>query len=240
MAQYADWMFCLVRTSSEDIRQLGISFVLIDMNSPGINVKPIVTLDQPAEGFQEINMVYFEDVKVPKKNLVGEEGKVGLVQTLEFERGNAYSPGLRGAMSHIKSVAAATADGRGKPYSEDNNLRRKISDADIQIAAMEYTELRILGALAAGQNLGPESSILKTRGTELQQLVTEIALDIAGSYSAPLDQLTPAPGDNYMPVGPEAANGVAQDYFNTRKVSIYAGSNEIQRNIMSKLVLGLS
>ena len=99
--------------------------------------------------------------------------------------------------------------------------------------------MRILGALAAGQNLGPESSILKTRGTELQQAVTELAMEITGNYASPLVQSTPAAGDNFRPVGPEASNGVTQEYFNTRKVSIYAGSNEIQRNIMSKLVLGL-
>ena len=109
----------------------------------------------------------------------------------------------------------------------------------VQILAMEYTELRILGALAAGQNVGPESSMLKTRGTELQQAVTELALEISGHYVSPLDQSTPAPGDNFQPIGSQSANGVAQEYFNTRKVSIYAGSNEIQRNIMSKLVLGL-
>jgi len=104
---------------------------------------------------------------------------------------------------------------------------------------MEYTELRILGALSAGQNVGPESSMLKTRGTELQQAVTELALEVTGTYASPLDQSTPFPGDNFQAVGPVEANGSAQEYFNTRKVSIYAGSNEIQRNIMSKLVLGL-
>ena len=105
--------------------------------------------------------------------------------------------------------------------------------------SMEYTELRILGALAAGQNVGPESSMLKTRGTELQQAVTELALDISGNWSIPLDESTPKDGDNFSPAGPIEHNGVSQEYFNARKVSIYAGSNEIQRNIMSKLVLGL-
>ena len=241
MAQYADWMFCLVRTSNEDIRQMGISFILIDMNTPGISVKPIITLDTPAEGYQEINMVYFEDVKVPKENLVGEQGKgwTCAKYLLEFERGNAYSPGLKGAMSHLKRAAAAEQDGSGQSFADSPDFMKKFNDVEVQILAMEATELRILGALAAGQNLGPESSILKTRGTELQQAVTELALEIAGSYAAPLDQSTPAPGDNFQPIGPQASNGVAQEYFNTRKVSIYAGSNEIQRNIMSKLVLGL-
>ena len=241
MAQYADWMFCLVRTSNEDIRQMGISFILMDMNTPGISVKPIITLDTPADGYQEINMVYFEDVKVPKENLVGEQGKgwTCAKYLLEFERGNAYSPGLKGAMAHLKQAAAAERDGAGQSFSDSADFMKKFNDVEVQILAMEATELRILGALAAGQNLGPESSILKTRGTELQQAVTELALEISGNYAAPLDQSTPAPGDNFQSIGPQAHNGVTQEYFNTRKVSIYAGSNEIQRNIMSKLVLGL-
>ncbi len=241
MAQYADWMFCLVRTSAEDIQQLGISFLLIDMNTPGITVKPIVTLDAPAEGFQEINMVYFENVEVPKENLVGEEGKgwTCAKYLLEFERGNAYSPALKGAMNNLRNVARSTKDGSGQSYADNADFRRRFGDAEIQIAALEYTELRILGALSAGQNVGPESSMLKTRGSELQQIVTELATEIAGNYVLPLDQSTPASGDNFAPVGPDSANGTAQEYFNTRKVSIYAGSNEIQRNIMSKLVLGL-
>ena len=241
MAQYADWMFCLVRTSNEDIRQLGISFILIDMNTPGISVKPIETIDQPAEGFQEINMVYFEDVKVPKENLVGELGKgwTCAKYLLEFERGNAYSPALKGAIAHLGSSAMQTLDGEGRPLSSSGDFQRQYNSVKIQIDAMEATELRILGALAAGENVGPESSMLKTRGTELQQAVTELAMDIAGYYAAPLDQSTPDPGDNFQPVGPATTNGVTQDYLNTRKVSIYAGSNEVQRNIMSKLVLGL-
>ena len=241
LAQYADWMFCLVRTSNEDIRQMGISFVLIDMKTPGIEVKPIITLDEPQDGYQEINTVYFNDVKVPKENLIGEEGKgwTCAKYLLEFERGNAYSPSLNGAMTHLESFAKSEDDGTGQSYWENTSFQKRYNDVKVQILSMEYTELRILGALAAGQNVGPESSMLKTRGTELQQAVTELALEISGHYANPLDQGTPAPGDNYQPVGPQDASGVTQEYFNTRKVSIYAGSNEIQRNIMSKLVLGL-
>ena len=241
LAQYADWMFILVRTSQEDIRQMGISFMLVDMNTPGITVNPIITLDQPTEGYQEINMVYFEDVKIPKENLVGEEGKgwTCAKYLLEFERGNAYSPSLKGAMNHLQGFAQSENDGTGQSYWDNADFQRRFQDVQVQILAMEYTELRILGALAAGQNVGPESSMLKTRGTELQQAVTELAMEITGVYASPLDQSTPAPGDNFQPVGPVDGNGAAQEYFNTRKVSIYAGSNEIQRNIMSKLVLNL-
>ena len=241
LAQYADWIFCLVRTSQEDIRQLGISFLLIDMKTPGIEVKPIITLDTPQAGYQEINMVYFEDVVVPKENLIGEQGKgwTCAKYLLEFERGNAYAPSLKGALDHVELMARAERDAEGRLYAENEDFQRRLNDVRVQVLAMEYTELRILGQLAAGQNVGPESSMLKTRGTELQQATSELAMEVAGHYRAPLDRSTPATIEDYAPVGPVAANGVTQDYFNKRKVSIYAGSNEIQRNIMAKLVLGL-
>ncbi len=241
LAQYADWIFCLVRTSQEAKQQLGISFLLIDMRTPGVTVNPIITLDQPKTGSQEINMVYFEDVVVPKENLVGEVGKgwTCAKYLLEFERGNAYSPMLKGVLSQIRAMAATEADGGGAAMASDAAFKARIDEVEVQILAMEFTELRILGALAAGQNVGPESSLLKTRGTELQQAVTELALEVSGYYANPFDASTASENDGFQPVGPDHANGVAQDYFNTRKVSIYAGSNEIQRNIMSKLVLGL-
>jgi alkylation response protein AidB-like acyl-CoA dehydrogenase len=241
LAQYADWIFCLVRTSQEAKQQMGISFLLIDMHSPGVTVNPIVTLDQPPSGHQEINMVYLENVVVPKENLVGEVGKgwTCAKYLLEFERGNAYSPTLKGVLAQIRAMAAAETNGYGASLMSDSGFKTRIDEVEVQVFAMEFTELRILGALAAGQNVGPESSLLKTRGTELQQAITELALEASGYYANPFDASTPIEGDNFQPVGPEYSNGVSQEYFNTRKVSIYAGSNEIQRNIMSKLVLGL-
>jgi alkylation response protein AidB-like acyl-CoA dehydrogenase len=220
---------------------MGISFLLIDMHSPGVTVNPIITLDQPPAGHQEINMVYLENVVVPKENLVGEVGKgwTCAKYLLEFERGNAYSPALKGVLAQVRAMAGAEPNGYGEPLVADASFKARIDDVEVQILAMEFTELRILGALAAGQNVGPESSLLKTRGTELQQAITELALEASGYYASPFDASTLAEGDNFRPVGPAHANGVAQDYFITRKVSIYAGSNEIQRNIMSKLVLGL-
>ncbi len=240
MAQYADWIFCLVRTSDEDIRQKGISFLLIDMKSEGISTKPIVTLDMPAEGEQEINMVYFQDVKVPKTNLVGEVGKgwTCAKYLLEFERGNAYSPALKSSVDILRKRADELSDNGAGGRKMKPTLDR-ISTLEINVLALEYTELRILSSLSAGENVGPESSMLKTRGTELQQEATDIALEISGNYALPLDVSTAEVGDNQPFIGPADHIGVAQDYFNTRKVSIYAGSNEIQRNIMAKLVLGL-
>ena len=243
LAQHADWIFCLVRTSLEEKRQLGISFLLIDMQSPGVSVKPIVTLDQPPPGLQEINTVYFEDVEVPKANLIGEEGRgwTCAKYLLEFERGNAYSPALKESLAHLRALAPIEAGSDGRCMAADEDFTARLRDLEVQVLAMEFVELRILGALAAGQNVGPESSMLKARGTELQQAVTELSLELRAYYGLPLDRSTPfaAPDEKPSVGGPAQAVGVAQAYFNTRKASIYAGSNEIQRNIMAKLVLGL-
>ena len=173
MAQHADMIFCLVRTSNEEIRQMGISFLLIDMHSPGIIVQPIVTLDKAPEGHQEINTVFFEDVKVPKENLIGEEGKgwTYAKYLLEFERGNGYSAGLYSSLEKIVDMAKTPTSG-GEPLMEDSSFKEKLADVEVQINAMEATELRILGSLSAGQNVGPESYLLKTRGTEIGHLIT--------------------------------------------------------------------
>ena len=241
LAQHAEMMFCLVRTSQEEKRQMGISFLLIDMKSPGVSVSPIVTIDMPLEGHQEVNMVYLEDVKVPKENLIGEEGKgwTCAKYLLEFERGNAYSPSLKHSLERIKDQASVQDNGFGQMLSEDEVFTKKHSEIEIQVLALEFTELRILSALNAGQNVGPESSMLKTRGTELQQAVTELALEVSAQFGLVKDQASPLPGDNVRAIGSQFASGRAQHYFNTRKVSIFAGSNEIQRDIMAKLVLGL-
>ena len=241
LAQYADWIFCLVRTSTEERRQLGISFLLIDMHSPGVTVKPIITLDQPVAGFQEINTVYFEDVEVPKANRLGEEGRgwTCAKYLLEFERGNAYSPALKQSLAGLEALAKTEPNGGGAPLIADEAFATQLRGLEVQVLAMEFVELRILGALSAGQNVGPESSMLKARGTELQQAVAELALESCGYYGFPLDQSTPLSDELGPGVGPIHASGAAQRHFNTRKVSIYAGSNEIQRNIMAKLVLGL-
>ena len=240
MGQFADMIFCLVRTSDDDIRQMGISFLLIDMHSPGIEVQPIVTLDCPPEGHQEINMVHFTDVKVPVENLIGEEGKgwTYAKYLLEFERGNAYSHGLKASLDQVRKIAQAEQQG-GNTLIDESGFQKKLAETEIAISAMEFTELRILSQLSAGKNVGPESSLLKCRGTELQQQLTELVLEATGNYAVPFDNPGPETGQNELPIGPDYANVAAPEYFNTRKVSIYAGSNEIQRNIMAKMVLGL-
>ncbi len=241
LGQFADMIFCLVRTSDEDIPQKGISFLLIDMHSPGIDVQPIVTIDNPPAGYQEINMVHFDDVKVPVENLIGEAGKgwTYAKYLLEFERGNAYSHGLKASLNHIKQMASSEQNGQGSSLMEDEEFKQKLSSTEIAISAMAFTELRILSSISTGKNVGPESSLLKCRGTELQQELTELAVEAVGNYTVPFNHPAPEKGLNFEPIGPDYANVTAPEYFNTRKVSIYAGSNEIQRNIMAKLVLGL-
>jgi len=239
-AQHADMIFCLVRTSNEDIRQKGISFLLIDMHSEGIEVQPINTLDNTPIGNHEVNTVFFEDVKVPKENLIGEEGKgwTYAKYLLEFERGNGYSSELYSQLQKIIKQAK-TEDVSGNSLAEEPEFKESVAKIEVQINAMEATELRILGSLTAGQNVGPESSLLKTRGTEIGQAITELAVEIVGYYALPFNNPGPEIGVNEPHIGSQFANTAAPRYFNYRKASIYAGSNEVQRNIMAKLVLGL-
>ncbi len=238
-AQWADWIFCLVRTTAGKKPQEGISFILIDMKTPGIEVKAIDTLDGPPKGEQEVNQVFFDDVKVPKENLIGkqDEGWTYAKYLLEFERGNAYAPGLKRSLKKVRTIAAAEGS-NGEKLIDDADFRRKIDEVEIQLHALEFTELRIFSKLATGGRPGAESSLLKTRGTELQQAITELAMEAVQYGAMPFVQ---APWTRTNEPWPQADHAVttAPYYFSLRKASIYAGSNEIQRNIMAKLVLGL-
>ena len=183
--------------------------------------------------------MFFDDVRVPKENLVGkaDEGWTYAKYLLEFERGNAGAPSLKRALKKVRAVAAAEHSNGGR-LIEDTDFCRKIEDVEIQIHALEFTELRIFSKMAAGQRPGAESSMLKTRATELQQAVTELALE-AVTYSAMPFVQDPWARVNERWPQPDYAVTTAPYYFSMRKASIYAGSNEIQRNIMAKLVLGL-
>jgi len=238
-AQWADWMFNLVRTRPGGKPQEGISFILVDMKTPGIKVEAIVTLDVPVAGQQEVNQVFYDDVKVPKENLIGKEneGWTYAKYLLEFERGNAGAPGLRRALGKVKKIAGQT-DASGERLIDDPAFRVRVDEIDIQISAMEYFELRLFAALSAGERPGAESSMLKCRNTEIQQLVSELAVEAIGYYAMPFVRDTWSLSNEPTP-GPGYAAPIAPYYFNLRKASIYAGSNEIQRNIMAKLVLGL-
>ena len=238
-AQDADMFFCLVRTSTESRRQLGISFLLIDMHSPGVEVKPIIMIDDHPAPHQEINTVFLTDVKVPKENLVGEEGQgwTCAKYLLEFERGNAYSPSLFSAIQHLRRIAKDTPAGPGMSVMDLEEIKLEMAQLEVETMAMQATELRILGSLNTGQNVGPESSMLKARGSEISQKVSELAVKMADYKSMPR-QLVDFSNNEEGVVQNWAAVSAPQ-YFNNRKESIYAGSNEIQRNIIAKAVLGL-
>ncbi|MBE8220045.1 MAG: pimeloyl-CoA dehydrogenase large subunit [Alphaproteobacteria bacterium] len=236
LAQHADWIFCLVRTTTGEKRQEGISFLLIDMNTAGIDVRPIIMID----GGHEVNEVFFDDVRVPASHLVGDVDKGWTIA--KFLLGNERS-GIAGvarskkAIERLREIARGELDD-GAPLIESGDFSRKIAELEIDLTALEYTELRTLAAESKGQGPGPESSLLKVKGTEIQQRITELTMEAVGNYASPWVPETVI-GDNYMAIGPEAAYGATQTYFNTRKTSIYGGSNEIQRNIIAKMVLGL-
>ncbi|GMV63416.1 MAG: acyl-CoA dehydrogenase [Parvibaculum sp.] len=236
LAQHADWMFCLVRTDPNAKQQEGISFLLIDMKTPGITVRPIITMD----GSHEVNEVFLEEVKVPAENLIGEENK-GWTYA-KFLLGNERS-GIAGvarskkAIERLKKLANAELVD-GTPLMKTDEFSRKVAEVEIDLSALEVTELRTLAAESRGRGPGPEASILKIKGTEIQQRITELAVEAVGNYAlveAPRLEVT---GNEFVP-GPEGSQGLAQDYFNMRKTSIYGGSNEIQHNIIAKMVLGL-
>ena len=239
-AQWADWMFCLVRTSTDGKPQEGISFLLLEMDTPGITVRPLPTLDGPIDGQQEVNQVFFEDVRVPVSNRIGEEGKgwTYAKYLLEFERGNAYAPGLMNMLKKVRRIAAAEMSDAGEPLINDPDFRKKLAEVEIKVEALNATELRIFSAMGSGKPVGPASSMLKLTGSETQQAITELTLEAVGNYALPFVADTWAK-TNEGRAGPDYAAPAAPAYFNYRKASIYAGSNEIQHNIMAKLVLGL-
>jgi hypothetical protein len=235
LAQYADWGFFLVRTDPNSKPQAGISFLLIDMKTPGITVRPIITL----EGGHEVNDVFLDNVKVPVENRIYEENKgwTCAKALLQHERsGIAGVARSKRSLERLREMATTERSDVGGPLLEDSFFRRKVAELEIDLTALEFTELRTLAGESSGEGPGPESSILKIKGTEIQQRLTELALEAAGHYGAP--HLLGLP-HNAAAVGPFDARGTAGDYFNTRKTSIYGGSNEIQRNIIAKMVLGL-
>jgi alkylation response protein AidB-like acyl-CoA dehydrogenase len=236
MGQHADWGFFLVRTDPDAKQQEGISFLLIDMKSPGIEVRPIITLG----GEHEVNEVFLDNVRVPVANRVFEENKGWTCAKflLAHERvGIAGVASSKRGIEKIRQIAATEIDG-DKPLLANPFYRRKVAELEMDLTALEFTELRTLAGEAAGKGPGPESSVLKIKGSEIQQRLTELALEAAGHYGAPYFRGF-GEGDNEHPIGPDWAHRTAPTYYNTRKTTIYGGSNEIQRNIIAKMVLGL-
>ena len=220
MAQHADWGFFLVRTDSDAKAQEGISFLLIDMKTPGVTVRPIITLG----GEHEVNEVWLEDVRVPVANRVYEENKGWTCAKflLAHERtGIAAVARSKRGVDKIKAIARTEQDG-DRPLIANPFFKRKISELEIDLTALEFTELRSLAGEASGKGPGPESSLLKIKGSEIQQRITELALEAVGHYGAPYFRGF-GEGDNEHPIGPDYAHRAAPTYFNTRKTTIYGG-----------------
>jgi alkylation response protein AidB-like acyl-CoA dehydrogenase len=238
-AQWADWMFALVRTSREERPQLGISFLLIDMRSPGISVRPIRTFD----GDSEINEVFFDDVRVPLAQRVGPAGAGWSYGKFLLEHERFVISGLprsKRLLGRIKHLASRLDDGLGGNALDIPDIALRFADLETQIAALEHTELRYLSALEQGGTPGHLVSILKIRGTEIEQSISELALACFGTQAVPFDaELLEGRSAESESLSSEYAAAAGPLYFNLRKVSIWGGSNEIQRNILARQVLGL-
>ena len=235
--QHANMIFCLVRTDREAKAQSGISFLLMDMNSPGVDLRPIRTLD----GDCEVNEVFFTNVKVPAENLVGEENKgwTYAKYLLTYERTGIAGVGFCiAALAKLKVIAARVLK-NGKPLDQDPLFAARMARVDIDLENMKTTNLRVIAAAASGGVPGAESSMLKIRGTEIRQEILSLIRRAMGPYALPFEEEAQYAGYAEPPLGePEAATAAAH-YFNYRKLSIFGGSNEIQKNIISKMILGL-
>jgi alkylation response protein AidB-like acyl-CoA dehydrogenase len=237
-AHTADKIFCLVRTSTEGKPQEGISFLLFDMKSPGITIKPILTF----AGDHELNQVFFDDVRVPKANRIGEENQGWTVAKylLEFERGGiAYTPPVKAGLRKLSAISREAPGGDGRKLIEDSTFKAQLTALEMGIMAAEITEKRVMSALSQGQNPGSASSIFKLRGSELLQEMLELTMKALGNYAAPYQPEAYVPGNNVQPVAPEYGLVATSKYYNQRAATIYAGSSEVQRSIIAKHVLGL-
>jgi alkylation response protein AidB-like acyl-CoA dehydrogenase len=237
LGQYANMIFCLVRTATDVRKQEGISFLLIDMSTPGVEVRPIVTLD----GEREVNEVFFTDVRVPVANLVGEENKgwTCAKYLLTYERTNIAGIGFSvAALARLKR-AARMVERNGRPLIDDPQFAARIARVEIDLENMKTTNLRVIAAVAGGGVPGAESSMLKIRGTEIRQEISSLLRRAMGPYAQPFIEAALDEGYDGEPIGPDDAASAAQQYFNNRKLSIFGGSNEIQKNIVAKMMLGL-
>ena len=238
MGQHGNMIFCLVRTDPQAKKQEGISFLLVDMKSPGVEVRPIVTLD----GDREVNEVFLTDVRVPADNLVWQENKgwTCAKYLLTYERTNiAGIGGSMAALSRLKAIAA-TQKKNGRALADDPAFAARMARVEIELENMKTTNLRVLAAVEGGGAPGAESSMLKIRGTQIQQELSALYRRAMGPYALQyIEAALEDEGYDAPPVGPPGAAYAAARYFNLRKTSIYGGSNEVQRNIISKMILGL-
>ena len=227
---HADWIFCLVRTDQGAKKQEGISFLLFDMRTPGITVRPLILMD----GAHEVNEVFFDDVKVPAENLVHRENDGWTVAKYLLGHERMGTGGIGGSKRELaKLKALATKEMRnGKPLLENPRFRDKVSRVEVELMALEITNLRFLDQLRGGRAPGAEVSLLKIKGTEIQQALTELLVEVMGPLTQPFRAIEAMDFDT-------STAALLPRYFNYRKTTIYAGSNEIQRNIIAKATLGL-
>jgi hypothetical protein len=233
----ADWIFCLVRTDKHVAKQRGISFLLIDLKSPGVEIRPIITLD----GAHEINEIWFDSVEVPTENLIGEEnqGWTYAKSLLMHERTGIAS--VSWCVDRLQRLKKFVEDSYWDEPGQSAALIRKMAEVEIELKALDLTELRTLAGIRAGQAPGPESSILKIKGTEIQQRITELFQEAAGYFGMPLAMEQHPGAENFLHSHLYSREAMAEvrTYLNFRKVTIYGGSTEIQKNIIAKAVLGL-
>lgn len=236
-AHLADHIFCLVRTDNSGRPQQGVTFLLLEMNDPGIMVEPIIMMN----GDHEVNQVFFDNVRVPKTNRVGEEdlGWSVAKYLLEFERTGAIAIGGIMALDRLKDFVSKEPSGSGVPLIEDASFKRRLCEVRIEAEAVEMNERRMMSAISRGERPGPASSQLKLRGTEIWQLVDELSIEAAGYYASPDQFDARALGSNVPAVGRDDAKMFMATYLVNRAATIYGGSSEVQRNIMAKAVLGL-
>jgi alkylation response protein AidB-like acyl-CoA dehydrogenase len=237
-AHFANWIFMLVRTSAEGKPQAGITFLMTPMDTPGISVSPIITLS----GEHEVNQTFFDGVRIPVANRVGEENQGWAVAKylLEFERGGVHSPRVKGLLARVKAMARMERADDGAALADDPHFRRRFAEIEIELAAVEYTERRVISQLSTGGPAGDSSaSLLKLKGTETMQKVTELAVEALGVYATPDQRPALGVGANQPPVGPDHAATPTARYLNTRASTIYGGSSEVQRNILARVSLGL-
>ena len=235
LAQYADWIFVLARTDPQAKKQQGISFLLVDMKTPGITVRPIQTID----GGHEVNEVFFDDVRAPLDALVGQENKGWDYAKflLANERNGIARVGVSKArLDRVRELAAIPVYGSG-PKMDDPFFRAKLAAVEVELKALEMTQMRVISNRRNDGKPDPASSVLKIKGSEIQQATTELLMEVVGPYALPYE--APEDRGNEPPVGFDWAGPLAPAYFNTRKVTIYGGSNEIQRGIIAKAILGL-
>ena len=237
LGQHANMIFCLVRTDNSGARQQGISFLLVDMTAPGVEVRPIITLD----GDHEVNEIFFTDVRVPVQNLVGEEGRgwTYAKYLLTYERTSMAGVGQsRAAIGWLKNIAQKEMS-NGAPLARDPLFAARLARVEIALANLQTTTMRVVAAAAKGGAPGAESSMLKVKGTEIRQEISALTRRAIGPYAQPFLPEAIEDGSNAEPVGPDYAGSVTPTYLNLRKLTIFGGSNEIQKNIISKAILDL-